>query len=429
MPALTAPLAEACEQAVGATPLIIDARSPLPITLDVEEPLTVGADRIINTLAASRIYRRDTIVVDLGTATTYDCITADGVFLGGVIAPGVRTSAETLFRRTSKLPATEIAPPARVIGRRTEECIRSGVVLGGAEAIDGLVRRIKGEWPRRGGPAGGRDRRPGGGVRAVLPGVRDHRTVSDADRAPHGARAGVRSIVSDVARSRQRRAAAMAHVRHRPSDRVRAAARRRLQLHPAPSAARVADHGRAHVDRVHHRDRRSRVPEGRHVGVYLIMLLSWVGCLNAGTLALNSAFDRDEGDIGYLDAPPPIPKHLALVSVALMAVGQAARASHCGPGSPIAYAICFAMSLAYSVPPVRLKAVAGADWVINIIGVGVLTPFAGWSASGFALRPEGRWIMIGFGCLFGALYPLTQIYQFDEDSYARRSDACAHPRR
>ena len=147
VPSLTAPLAEACEQAVGATALIIDARSPLPITLDVEEPLTVGADRIINTLAASRIYKRDTIVVDLGTATTYDCITADGVFLGGVIAPGIRTSAETLFRRTSKLPATEIAPPARVIGRRTEECIRSGVVLGGAEAIDGLVRRIKGEWP------------------------------------------------------------------------------------------------------------------------------------------------------------------------------------------------------------------------------------------------------------------------------------------
>jgi type III pantothenate kinase len=144
---LTGSLAEACEQAVGAKPFIIDARSPLPITLDVEEPLTVGADRIINTLAASRIYRRDTIVVDLGTATTYDCITADGVFLGGVIAPGVRTSAETLFRRTSKLPATEIAPPARVIGRRTEDCIRSGVVLGSAEAIDGLVRRIKGEWP------------------------------------------------------------------------------------------------------------------------------------------------------------------------------------------------------------------------------------------------------------------------------------------
>ena len=154
---------------------------------------------------------------------------------------------------------------------------------------------------------------------------------------------------------------------------------------------------------------------GDRIGAYLIMLLSWVGCLNAGTLALNSAFDRDEGDIGYLDAPPPIPKHLGRVSIALMTAGQL-LALRLGFGFAIAYAICFAMSLAYSVPPVRLKAVAGADWAINIIGVGVLTPFAGWSASGFALRPEARWIMIGFGCLFGSLYPLTQIYQLDEDS-------------
>jgi 4-hydroxybenzoate polyprenyltransferase len=145
------------------------------------------------------------------------------------------------------------------------------------------------------------------------------------------------------------------------------------------------------------------------------MLLSWVGCLNGGTLALNSAFDNDQGDIGYLDAPPPPPKHLAVASITLMAIGQVI-AFALPVGFAAAYAICFAMSLAYSVPPVRLKAVAGADWAINIIGVGVLTPFAGWSASAFALRAEGRWILIGFGCLFGALYPLTQIYQFDEDS-------------
>ena len=152
VPALTEPIAQACEIVSNVKALIIDGRSKLPIRLDVEEPLTVGADRIINTLAASRLFKRDTIVVDLGTATTYDCITADGVFIGGVIAPGVRTSAETLFRRTSKLPATEIVPPKKVIGRRTEECIRSGVVLGSAEAIDGLVRRIKAEWPGGGVP-------------------------------------------------------------------------------------------------------------------------------------------------------------------------------------------------------------------------------------------------------------------------------------
>ena len=147
VPPITAPLVEACQQWLGAAPLVIDGRSALPIRLQVDEPATVGADRIINTLAASRLYGVDTIVVDLGTATTYDCVTAAGVFLGGVIAPGLRTSAETLFRRTSKLPATELVPPAKVIGTRTEDCIRAGVMFGSADAIDGLVRRIKRDWP------------------------------------------------------------------------------------------------------------------------------------------------------------------------------------------------------------------------------------------------------------------------------------------
>lgn len=147
VPSVTQPIIESCASWLGVQPILIHAGSPLPIRLDVDEPLTVGADRIINTLAASHLYHRDTIVVDFGTATTYDCITADGVFLGGVIAPGLRTSADTLVRRTSKLPATELTPPARVIGRRTEECIRAGVMLGSADATDGLVRRIKGEWP------------------------------------------------------------------------------------------------------------------------------------------------------------------------------------------------------------------------------------------------------------------------------------------
>jgi len=148
VPRVTEPLAEACRILLPAGRVeLIDARSALPITLAVDEPLTVGADRIINTLAASRRYSRDAIVVDLGTATTFDCITKDAVFLGGVIAPGVRTSAETLFRRTSKSPATELVAPARTIGTRTEECIRAGIMFGTAESIDGIVRRIKEEWP------------------------------------------------------------------------------------------------------------------------------------------------------------------------------------------------------------------------------------------------------------------------------------------
>ena len=148
VPSVTGALTEAVARLTGRVPVVVDARSKLGITLAVDEPMTVGADRIINTLAASRIYGVDCIVVDLGTATTYDCITADGVFLGGVIQPGVRTSAETLFRRTSKLPATELIAPVKVIGTRTEECIRSGVVFGAVDSVDGIVRRIKGEWPR-----------------------------------------------------------------------------------------------------------------------------------------------------------------------------------------------------------------------------------------------------------------------------------------
>lgn len=152
VPSATAALAGACERLTGVPAVVVDGRSKLPITLAVDEPLTVGADRIINTLAASRIHGKDCIVVDMGTATTFDCITADGTFLGGVIAPGVQIAGESLFRRTSKLPATELVPPQKVIGTRTDECIRAGVVLGAAESIDGLVRRIKAEWPRKAKP-------------------------------------------------------------------------------------------------------------------------------------------------------------------------------------------------------------------------------------------------------------------------------------
>ena len=149
VPRITAPLVTACKRWLQDKPLIeVDGRSKLPITLDVEEPLTVGADRIVNTLAASRLFKRDAIVVDLGTATTFDCITADGVFLGGVIAPGVMMMAEALSRKTAKLPATELVLPTKVIGRRTEENIRAGVIFGAADGIDGIVRRIKSEWPR-----------------------------------------------------------------------------------------------------------------------------------------------------------------------------------------------------------------------------------------------------------------------------------------
>lgn len=151
-PAVTRSVADGVEESTGVAPVAVDARSRLPVTLDVEEPLSVGADRIVNVLAAADQYHADLIVVDFGTATTFDCITADGRFIGGAIMPGLRTSADQLTRRAAKLPATELQVPARVIGRRTEECIQAGVLYGAADAVDGMVRRIGAEWPDGGRP-------------------------------------------------------------------------------------------------------------------------------------------------------------------------------------------------------------------------------------------------------------------------------------
>jgi type III pantothenate kinase len=156
-PVITESLAEGIRAATTREAARVDARSKLPIVLDVDEPLTVGADRIVNTLAALELFKKDTIVVDFGTATTFDCITADGGkgkgrFIGGVIMPGVRTASDELVRKTAKLPATELLPPTRAIGRRTEDCIRVGVMWGSADAVDGLVRRIKAEWPSKTAP-------------------------------------------------------------------------------------------------------------------------------------------------------------------------------------------------------------------------------------------------------------------------------------
>lgn len=147
VPIVTHIVVDACDVAFGVTPVVVRAGSRLPITLDVDDPSTVGADRIVNTLAASQIYRRDCIVVDMGTATTYDCIGANGSFFGGVIQPGVQASASMLFAKTAMLPSTALSSPVRTIGTNTADCIRAGVVYGAADSIDGLIRRIKAEWP------------------------------------------------------------------------------------------------------------------------------------------------------------------------------------------------------------------------------------------------------------------------------------------
>ncbi len=160
---------------------------------------------------------------------------------------------------------------------------------------------------------------------------------------------------------------------------------------------------------------------GRGIGLgpALAGLLLWVVCLNGGTLALNSAFDRDEGDIAYLKRPPAPPRHLAAFSLGLMGTGQL-LALMLPVRFGAVYAVCFALSILYSVPPFRLKAVAGADWVINMWGFGTLTPYAGWATTGMPVDRSHALVLLAFCPLFAALYPLTQLYQTEEDS--RRGD-------
>jgi len=150
VPIVTDRIRKALEGIIQGPVYTVGPGADLPIRLDVEEPQTVGADRIVNTLAARELFSRDTIAVDLGTATTFDCITGDGIFLGGVIAPGVQVGLEWLGRRAAKLPKVEFRPPEKVIGRRTETCMESGVFFSTVDAIDGMVKRIKEEWKKPG---------------------------------------------------------------------------------------------------------------------------------------------------------------------------------------------------------------------------------------------------------------------------------------
>src|SRR6266540_3421226 len=145
----------------------------------------------------------------------------------------------------------------------------------------------------------------------------------------------------------------------------------------------------------------------------------WVILLNGGTLSINSVFDKDEGDIGYLNAPPPLPRYLLHFSIALLVIGQL-LAFALPVGFQIAYAICFVLSILYSVPPFRFKAVAGVDWVINMWGFGTLTPYAAWAATGRSLDSGHGLVLLSFFPLFAGLYPETQLYQFEEDR--RRGD-------
>jgi type III pantothenate kinase len=142
-PGVTQSVKAGIESATACTVMTVDPRSPLPLRLDVDEPLSVGADRIVNALAVLELCRADAVVVDFGTATTFDYVTAKGEYVGGVIVPGIGISLDALYSRTAKLSRVEIARPPRVVGRNTVHAIQAGIVYGYVALVDGLVRHIE----------------------------------------------------------------------------------------------------------------------------------------------------------------------------------------------------------------------------------------------------------------------------------------------
>ncbi len=126
-------------------PMIIDHTLDLGIRVDYHPPSSVGADRLCNAVAAYEKYGGPAIVVDFGTATTFDVVSADGVYIGGAIAPGVETTAWGLHERASKLPRIALAFPEQAIGKSTEESMQSGIVLGSVMMVDGLIDEMRKE--------------------------------------------------------------------------------------------------------------------------------------------------------------------------------------------------------------------------------------------------------------------------------------------
>ncbi|MDY6917439.1 MAG: type III pantothenate kinase [Chloroflexota bacterium] len=143
VPPLEPVFEELSQTYLGIQPLVIRPGVKTGVRISIDNPREVGADRVVNAAAAHRIYGGPLIVIDFGTATTLDAVSADGDYLGGAIAPGIGISAEALFQRASKLPRIELIPPERAIGRNTVAAMQSGVMFGYVGLVENLVARIR----------------------------------------------------------------------------------------------------------------------------------------------------------------------------------------------------------------------------------------------------------------------------------------------
>ncbi|HUJ70259.1 MAG TPA: type III pantothenate kinase [Syntrophorhabdales bacterium] len=143
VPPLLVPFRSICARYIGVEPLVVEPgmKTGMPILYD--NPQEVGADRIVNAVAGYEKHKKALIIVDFGTATTFDYITPKGEYVGGAIAPGVMISLEALFERASKLPRVQLVKPKEIIGRNTISAMQAGTVYGYVSLVDGIVTRMK----------------------------------------------------------------------------------------------------------------------------------------------------------------------------------------------------------------------------------------------------------------------------------------------
>ena len=142
VPPLDSVLRQVCERYFNTKPLFIEPGVKTGMQVLYDNPAEVGADRIVNAVAAFEKYGGPCVIVDFGTATTFDCISKKGEYIGGVICPGIGISADALFQRTSRLPRVEIRKPARVIGSNTVGSLQSGLYYGYLGLVDGILERL-----------------------------------------------------------------------------------------------------------------------------------------------------------------------------------------------------------------------------------------------------------------------------------------------
>ncbi len=145
VPPLLSTLTDMCRRYFNAAPFVVGAGVKTGVRIRMENPREVGADRIVNTAAAHRLYGGPTVITDFGTATTFDVVSKEGDYLGGAIAPGIGIAAESLFIRAAMLPRVELAHPKNVIGTNTISAMQSGIIYGYIGLVEGIVSRIQEE--------------------------------------------------------------------------------------------------------------------------------------------------------------------------------------------------------------------------------------------------------------------------------------------